>query len=117
VFKLLGMTASSHDNEALSAIRLANRALAEHKVSWREAFAPVSVPPPPPPSDNFDYEDTDETRDFPDDWRSAARFCSSYGTGVLTRWELNFCQALTAFPRLSEKQKAVLRHCYAKVAA
>jgi hypothetical protein len=39
LLKILEMTASSHDGEALNAIRMANKILAEAKVSWAQIVA------------------------------------------------------------------------------
>lgn len=102
--KLLGMTQSSHDGEALNAIRLANRVLAESKITWTDALAVNRRSPPPPPEP-------------PEDWRSAALFCTQFGLGVLSKWERDFCRSLLDFPRLSDKQAAILLRCYERCAA
>ena len=50
--KLMLMTTSVHDGEALNAIRMANRELAAMKLSWRDYLEKSQVrqaPPPPPP--------------------------------------------------------------------
>jgi Protein of unknown function (DUF2786) len=99
--KLLGMSQSSHDGEALNAVRLANRMLAKHKLTWREALGTTSVTTPP--EDEY--------------WRSLARFCVKHGAGILSGWEMNFVLSLPGFPRISAKQAAILRRCVEKVGA
>lgn len=59
--KLLNLTASMHDGEALAAIRKSNELLQQHKSSWSEVMGldapaveaeveqPRPTPPPPPP--------------------------------------------------------------------
>jgi hypothetical protein len=45
--KLLNMTGSDHDAEALAAVRKANEILRLHRKSWRDVLG-VSAPPPEP---------------------------------------------------------------------
>ncbi len=100
--KLLGMTQSSHDGEALNAVRLANRMLAENRLTWREALCgPTAIASP-----------TDD--DLPD-WRSVARLCAERGRGILTDWEMQFVRSLPGFRRISPEQAAILRRCAEKV--
>lgn len=57
--KLLNLTGSAHDGEALAAIRKANELLDQHKASWSDVMGigvepasapePEPAPPPPPP--------------------------------------------------------------------
>ena len=102
--KLLGMTQSSHDGEALNAMRLANRTLAENRITWREVLGTTTAIIASLP------EEAD------DGWRSIARLCAERGVGVLTDWESNFVRSLHRFRRISSKQQAVLLRCAAKVA-
>ncbi len=39
--KVMAMTTSSHDAEALAAVRRANGILAKHQLTWQEALGPV----------------------------------------------------------------------------
>ena len=41
--KLLGMTGSDQDGEALSAIRMANKVLADAKLTWAQIFASIPI--------------------------------------------------------------------------
>ncbi|PYF04984.1 hypothetical protein BJ122_102210 [Rhodopseudomonas faecalis] len=61
LIKLMMLTTSSNDNEALSALRMANRMLADASLAWSEVLGsgrqpqraadpPRRQPPPPPPS-------------------------------------------------------------------
>lgn len=45
IVKLLGMTGSEHDGEALNAIRLANKLIREGKTNWAEVMAPKTAKP------------------------------------------------------------------------
>jgi hypothetical protein len=45
--KLMMMTTSSHDGEALNAIRMANQMLSKHKLSWQDVTKTIRVPPKP----------------------------------------------------------------------
>jgi hypothetical protein len=45
--KLLGMTTSSHDGEALVAARMAGKLIRELGLSWEQALAPVAKPSEP----------------------------------------------------------------------
>lgn len=104
--KLLGMTQSSHDGEALNAVRLANRVLAEHRLTWREALGTTTAIAARP-----------DDEDFLDDWRSVARLCAEQGRGILTDWEMDFVRSLPRFRRISSKQEAILLRCAEKVGA
>jgi len=51
--KLLSLTDSKHDGEALSAIRKSNELLKLHKTTWHEVMglsSPAEPPPPPEPA-------------------------------------------------------------------
>jgi len=59
IAKLLSLTMSDNDNEALSAIRIANRILQENNTTWIEVLSPESVRPNPVNEDGryYDVED------------------------------------------------------------
>jgi hypothetical protein len=46
-----------------------------------------------------------------DDWREAARVCAR----IRTDWEMNYCQSLIRFVRISPKQETLLRICIEKM--
>ena len=74
LMKVMGMTTSAHDGEALSAIRAANKILVAHKLTWQDVFSglikveqpPPSRPSPPPrrPSPHRYDDDEEFTIDF-----------------------------------------------------
>lgn len=53
--KLMKMTTSPHDGEALTAIRMANAMLSKHKLSWDDAIKITRVTSPPPPPSRRPY--------------------------------------------------------------
>lgn len=108
LLKLLGMTDSAHDPEALTAIRLANRTLAAHKLTWHDVLPAAESLPEAHEADPDPFEPWGG-------WRAAAKLCAKHGRGCLTPWEANFCLSLTAFIRISPKQAGILGDCLCKM--
>jgi hypothetical protein len=102
--KVLGMTGSAFDGEALSAARKAHRILTAAGLSWSDVIAPAGA----------DHHPTDDdTRTAHDD----IAWCLRNGDGVLTAWDRQFLLSLQGFSRHSDKQKAVLDRIVAKCRA
>lgn len=89
--RLLGMTGSAHDGEALNAARLADRLLKDRGVTWTDAVAPGA-----------------EMREPLHSWR---RVCAELATqpDSLGPWEQSFVAGLPKFRRLSSKQREILQ--------
>ena len=104
--RILGMTGSAHSGEALNAARMANRILRESGANWFDA---LSAPKPEEPESGEDQ--------FAawGGWRAAARTVALHGGGLISEWERRFALSLTAFPRISPKQEALLRDITRKV--
>ena len=71
--KLLMLTTSSFDGEALAAIRKANQMLCDAKTSWQQYFQQLSKPPEPayrrpntPPNYEYDRDKIDRAFDILD---------------------------------------------------
>ena len=102
--KLLGMLGSAHDGEALTAGRLADRLVRQANLTWDDIIAVkhemeqrlTSVRAPR-------YEHT---------IRSALKD----GSGVLSRWEVDFLHSLLGRTRLTDKQASKLSEIIFKVA-
>jgi hypothetical protein len=98
--KLLRLTTSECDGEALTAIRKANAHLTTVKATWDDFIAARKASLPPPPDDDDDDADWGEViekilkRKIPDHTRA-------FFESVLSYWDNN------GF--LSEKQVAVVR--------
>lgn len=110
--KVLGMTGSEHDGEALAAVRKAHGIISAAGLSWDSVIAPAQADDPPPPDDDDEDDEDDEddtaTRDATIEW------CLSCGGDVVTDWERDFLVSLQSYSRLSEKQRKVLDRIVAK---
>lgn len=74
IVKVLGMTGSVHDGEALAAIRKANDLLKRAGVSWRDVIALPQVPARPPGSVFRDWQREHERQQHgQSEWPSAYR--------------------------------------------
>jgi hypothetical protein len=111
LLKLLGMSGSASNGEALNAIRLANRLLRDRGLTWPEAIernvdGPVPEPEPPPrPAPT-----RPPAREFAawGDWRDAAAACARDKCGALTVWERHFAASVLGFPFISARQRETL---------
>lgn len=92
--RLLGMTGSAHDGEALNAIRMANALLRKHRTSWAE----ILMPPLPP----------DTSLTAPPHHVEAERILADHRQ-YLTPFEANFLLGILAFETLTDKQQGILR--------
>lgn len=84
IVKVLGMTGSIHDGEALAAIRKANDLLKRAGVSWRDVIALPQVRARPPGSVFRDWQREHEPRES--QWRNTNP--PGYGSRAPTREEL-----------------------------
>lgn len=110
---LLGMTGSANDNEALNAVRLANKFIREHSLTWRELL--TSVEPEPTPEPKRPAED-DVLLDWPVRWQAAAQLCASAGEGLLREKDVAFARTVAGYGhRPSDKQLAYLADLVRKV--
>lgn len=91
--KLLGMTGSTHDAEALSAIRLANAFLKKQGRTWGEIL-PTPLPADSSPAQPHHIE---------------AETLLATRRDILTDFEADFLRGILAFESLSPKQEAILR--------
>ncbi len=103
--RLLGMTGSNHDGEALNAIRAANAMLQKHRLTWPE----VLLPSEPPEAACNDYGVTDHRRE--------AEAILAAHRASLTAWEVDFLAGILGFQQLQPKQVAILAGIRKKVAA
>jgi len=91
--RLLGMTGSKHDGEALNAMRMANKMLGENKTTWAEVLdmpPPLAPEPPLTPLHVIEAQMLLKMVDH------------------LTPFEQSFLRNIVSFERLSAKQSAVL---------
>jgi hypothetical protein len=115
--KVLGMTTSTHDGEALAAIRKANELLKAAGVTWREYIEAVDItrkakggkqaPPPPPPQDDFEDIEVDEIREMLDVLLRTVSPQSPF-RNFIESVNQQFCDN----GHLSEKQIAAIRKSY-----
>lgn len=91
--KLLGMTSSTHDGEALVAIRKANALLKQQGCTWDEMFVtPLPADSSPAQPHHVEAETLLATR-----------------RDILTDFEAEFLRGVLAFETLSPKQETILR--------
>jgi hypothetical protein len=115
IVKRLGMTGSTHDGEALNAIRAANRLLREHKLTWRDALEPEPEPPALSAPALTPAEALLEN--WPTHWRQAARYASTFA-GCIPHKEVQFALQLVGWKTTpSEKQLLWLEHIMERVAS
>jgi len=121
--KLLGMTGSSFDAEALSAARRANELVREAKLTWHEVLGPVAPigtkssgsakPNDGPSHDGDDIYDLNDVRDI----EAAIILCTAMGS-CLSTWEKGFVRSVAEYNEswhLTDKQLAVLARLLRKV--
>lgn len=97
--RLLGMTGSSHDGEALNAMRMANALLQKHRTNWAE----ILVPPLP----------ADIASSVPSHQQEAEALLAN--RPILTQFEVSFLIGIMAFETLTAKQDTILRGIKNKV--
>ena len=111
--KILDLTSSDVEGEALAALSAARRLLTANGLTWTD----VICAPPPSPAEEPD--DTDEPADegagasIPD----AIDYCLSHGAQVLTDWERQFLLSLRTYKTISDKQHTILCRVFAKCQA
>lgn len=123
LIKLLGMTTSSHDNEALVAIRKANTLIQYHKLAWKDVIGSSAAKPVIQPN-NFtgfnqptnpqgrrpaDHDDAEELV-----WTAKRQEIINRAWHRLTKLEKDFINNLRNRHTLSEKQRAWLDSIYDK---
>jgi hypothetical protein len=112
--KILGMTQSDHDGEALAALRKAQAIMVRARVGWRDLVArqQVSRPTRPtwPPQPQWDGEEASLLRDGLEALHDYPAILTDWERGFLKDWE-------TRNPSwgMSEKQKAVFVRIKAKL--
>ncbi|MBF0496273.1 MAG: DUF2786 domain-containing protein [Deltaproteobacteria bacterium] len=107
--KLVGMTGSSFDNEALTAIRMANDLLKEHRLTWEEIMRPREV---------VKYVvSAESTAPQPTSWLAKIEQIKRHWAD-LSPWEKNFtesvAQQVSGGWKLTQKQADILERLYAK---
>jgi hypothetical protein len=107
--KLMARSQSPFDAEALTALRMANKALAEAGLSWPDALTPE--PPAPEPKRRQTHQSWHSGN-----WRDIAQFCLSE-SNLITSWEQDFCLSILNFRSLSPKQSNTLWGIYQRVLA
>ncbi len=100
--KLLGMTGSHHDNEALVAARRANQLVREVGATWRDLLTRRPVAQQFCPSQPIHVQ--------------LADVCLQ-NTERLTTREVTFCRSIRTFEAVSPHQRQLLRRLYEKVFA
>ncbi len=111
LIRLLGMTGSDHDGEAINAVRLAGRLLQSKGVRWRDVILPQPELPfrsrPHAPERRRDPW-LDVLEDWPAHWTAAVRLCRSSSVALPGR-SRDFLQQIGAYKhRPSEAQLAWL---------
>jgi hypothetical protein len=102
--KILGLTGSAFDGEALAAVRKAHGIITAAGLSWSDVIAPSATDHT---ADGDDMAETD----------AAISWCLEHGGTVLTAWDRKFLVSLQSFTRLSDKQKLVLDKIFRKCRA
>ena len=94
--KLLGMTGSQHEGEALNAMRLANRIVREAQMTWFDVLGAT------PSVDDGSFTQWGG-------WRGAVQFCQR-NARLLSSWEADFCAYMALWiGDASPKQRRLLR--------
>lgn len=96
--KLLGMTGSAHDGEALAAARKAAALVKAKGATWPAILGLDDLPPEA-------------------DHVALARELLGKGRGICTRWEMDFLRGILAFKALSDHQRHTLDGIRKKVLA
>lgn len=116
IAKLLGMTGSRHDGEALNAARMADALVRELGLTWTDVLA--AVPPADPGIRPQPAPQLDLLRDWPVRWQSAARFCAACGVGIIRDKDIDFAAKVASYShRPSEAQLIWLHDLTARVLA
>jgi len=100
--KLLAMTTSNHDGEALAAARKANAMVQKLGMSWENIICPEAG------QDNVVQ---------PVSHHAEAQHLYQAGKGIIDAFERNFLRGIMGFKTLSGKQQATLDGIKAKVLA
>jgi hypothetical protein len=120
--KLLGMTDSRFDHEALAAVRLANRALAENKLTWHEALLP-GLPKPEPQQkarQRYGYGSgagEDLFCGWPMGWRVAVQFCCRFSHELNPKSRAFVFRLVEYSHQHSDVQLSWLRNCVERLVA
>lgn len=134
--KILGMTGSEHDGEALAALRKAQQIMAEGKVTWAELLSPPAAQSrwTPPRQDHWQEQERQrreqEWREFEEQaarkekararhekLRAACAVILAKYRWLLTDWEVGFLEDWASKPegaRMSEKQQAIFERVLAR---
>ena len=103
--RLLGMTGSQHDGEALNAARLAHRLIRERKTTWEQV---ISNAPEHQQSHHQQYQQQQYRREAPRAWRDCVRECQGY-RDFLSDWEIQFLANVAKWRgALTPKQRSKL---------
>lgn len=97
--KLLGMLGSDHAGERDNAAMAAHRLVTQAGLTWRQVVTP------PPVEKRLPELGT---------WRQTVAACLAR-PGSIRPWEVGFLRDLPAFPRLSVKQRYILKEIAARV--
>jgi hypothetical protein len=116
--KLLGLLGSDHAGERDAAGLAASRLVQERGATWYDVVAPsvqVREQSQHPETHQRHSDDRDLDPVGPD-WRRTAAACARHQL-LLNRWEDEFLSGLPRFPRLSSKQRDVLRKIVVRLRA
>jgi hypothetical protein len=113
--KILDLTGSDVEGEALAALTAARRILTANGLTWSDVIAPPSSPEPEEQDDADDTDDADDSAgvSIPD----AIDYCLSFDPPALTDWERSFLLSLRGFETISDKQYTILCRIVAKCQA
>ena len=89
--KLLGMTGSAHDGEALNAARLASALVRQAGITW---FDLLGTDPARAPQPDLSHA---VLTDWPVRWRQAASICLAFGAGILRAKDIEFARKVSAY--------------------
>ena len=96
LIKLLGMTGSDYDGEAVAAVRKANALLQAQGLTWSDVIAVVESAPK-----------KGAWRE-PESWRDAVCVCLGLADSPLSQWDICFLHGISRRHSLSEKQTVQL---------
>jgi len=98
LIKLLGMTGSMFDGEAVAAIRKANALLRDKGLTWADVITATTVESVPQPGIWRE----------PQCWRDAVGICLALTDAPLSAWDKAFLVGISGRKVLTEKQKCQL---------
>jgi hypothetical protein len=107
--RLLALLGSNFAGERDAAGLAAHRLVSGAGLTWQQALTPSIAAPAASSKPRAQPEPEPE-----DDWRALAKNCLNYSR-LITAWECEFLEGLPRFPRLSERQDAVLQKIAAKL--